>query len=652
MVNKNSKSLTFKVGYTEAEIRARAVSTDSHVWRIHCLNATAHQHADRNPSAYYFTESGYYGCHVCGLNGYANDRNRADWTQPQKRTYSNGVKVIREPKANGEKKIWQENTTARSYPFPYSYELIHDDLNTIYIVEGEPCVESLAPFLDTKTQAVVTSIGGSNAAHKTNWSPIRKMIDRGCQIVFIPDLDTPGEHYIHRVAEQLHLDNISVIRLCDLRDDGYDIADWLKEGHTIPDLPPPSEEPVSVPNRRQAQPFRNLFGYHKPERLEWLSNDMIPARKLTLLFGRAKIGKSAMSLYIASMVSKQLSPFTYAPLISPGPFFDQQHKVLIYSSEDDWDDAIAVRLQMMGANMTNIAPLRNQQDWTQSFNWDIENSSDYQLLLEGLRQDPVSLLVIDPLIDIITGANNNDAATIRRAMEQKIQPIVNLGVTVLGIHHERKGARPDDLLADRALGSQAWPAAARSVLYMQALPKRIALGGRSNTANPRATLDNRYNVSMRDLGTNSYIMGIITASDANYAHVDGGYHYELPTAIPEGQSSSFISVAINEKKITSQTPSALVECYNPMRKEEIESSVNKKARIEMAKEIRAVKAGEQAIHEWFENNQSQVPSTTLLTFVQETASIGRANAKEAIRNKTKAKRDGNSFFRILKTPKK
>jgi len=112
------------------------------------------------------------------------------------------------------------------------------------------------------------------------------------------------------------LDNAKVVFRGD-REDGYDIADWLEEGNDFVDLPDYEIEETDLPNR--AVGYSDLFGYHEEEELRWLADDMIPAKKITLLFGRSKIGKSAMALYIASAVSNQRQPFTNKDLESSSP---------------------------------------------------------------------------------------------------------------------------------------------------------------------------------------------------------------------------------------------------------------------------------------------------------------------------------------------
>ena len=640
-----------KVGYTEDQIRARAVDASGIWWPVKCFNEGAHKNRDKHPSAYYNSESHWYACRVCQLNGFANDRDRPDWNVEQVRTYSNGKKVYR----NGQK-IWQKGPKSKVLPLPYGSVAIHPGTRTIYVVEGEKCADQLIPHIDPLTEAVVSSIGGSNSPHKTDWSPVRNALTQKCNVVFLPDLDEPGEKYIQAIGRLLGLSELNVLRLGgDACPDGYDVADWLEEANNDwSKRPAPVVESMANSTGAEAQSW---FGYTETTELQWLSTDMIPANKLTIIVGRAGIGKSTLGLYIASRLSQGIEPFTGKPIL-PHSLFDEQPRVMIYSEEDDWSDTIAVRLQMMGANMNHVGALRSQMDRKHNFKWDMtreEFATDYQMVLAGLQRYNVKLLVIDPLLDIITGGNNNDPAVIREAIETKINPILETGCTVLGIHHERKDARREDLLVDRAIGSQAWTAVARSVLHMQGLPKRKALGTGKNPT-PRFSLDGKFNIKQKNLETNSELLGVVVVSKSNLAKVDGGYHYELPTRVPTelGQTSSFIQLEVNPDKITERTPEELVQIYNPLAPEKVsESAVNRKALLDMGKEVSALKRAEASVREFFEKHGvMEIATKTLTEEVLNDALVGERNAKEAINRLTESKRDGNNFFRVLKKTEK
>ncbi len=78
---------------------------------------------------------------------------------------------------------------------PLLYELdtiAADRSRPVILVEGEKCADALLCLGLLAT----TSMGGSNAAKYTDWSPIK-----GRQVIIWPDNDAPGVKYAHAVAE-------------------------------------------------------------------------------------------------------------------------------------------------------------------------------------------------------------------------------------------------------------------------------------------------------------------------------------------------------------------------------------------------------------------------------------------------------------------
>jgi hypothetical protein len=94
----------------------------------------------------------------------------------------------------------------------------------LVVVEGEKCVHALSLGLGLRA---TTSAGGSNAASKSDWSPLA-----GRDVVILPDADAPGRKYAAEVAEiLLGLDPPARVRIVDLapdRDDGFDVADMYE----------------------------------------------------------------------------------------------------------------------------------------------------------------------------------------------------------------------------------------------------------------------------------------------------------------------------------------------------------------------------------------------------------------------------------------
>jgi hypothetical protein len=92
--------------------------------------------------------------------------------------------------------------------------------SALCVVEGEKCVNSLSLGLSL---LATTSAGGSNAASKSDWSPLA-----GREVVILPDNDDAGRKYADEVAAILHeLDPPAIVRVVELDglDEGGDVAD-------------------------------------------------------------------------------------------------------------------------------------------------------------------------------------------------------------------------------------------------------------------------------------------------------------------------------------------------------------------------------------------------------------------------------------------
>ena len=112
----------------------------------------------------------------------------------------------------------------------------------VMIVEGEKAADAAQKLFPD--MVVITSSGGSNAASKTDWGPLK---DR--EVLISPDLDEPGEKYLQAVAEKAKAAGAKSIKRLDWpaqriivdgrpveregdRPKGYDLADALAEGWT------------------------------------------------------------------------------------------------------------------------------------------------------------------------------------------------------------------------------------------------------------------------------------------------------------------------------------------------------------------------------------------------------------------------------------
>lgn len=107
------------------------------------------------------------------------------------------------------------------YGLPHLLKTLPD--KPVIIVEGEPKVVALQALGFT----AVTSLGGAESPHRSDWSPLSGR----AEVYFMPDNDDAGEKYIHSVRDILSIlpnpPKMHCVRLAGLPDKG-DIIDWIK----------------------------------------------------------------------------------------------------------------------------------------------------------------------------------------------------------------------------------------------------------------------------------------------------------------------------------------------------------------------------------------------------------------------------------------
>jgi 5S rRNA maturation endonuclease (ribonuclease M5) len=99
----------------------------------------------------------------------------------------------------------------------------HPKEKAVFIVEGE----KPAAALQSLGICAVTSLGGGNAANKSDWTPLNGFDN----VYLLPDNDEPGESYAKTVCQMLAAlpspPQVKIWRLSDLTK-GADIVDWLQ----------------------------------------------------------------------------------------------------------------------------------------------------------------------------------------------------------------------------------------------------------------------------------------------------------------------------------------------------------------------------------------------------------------------------------------
>jgi putative DNA primase/helicase len=346
---------------------------------------------------------------------------------------------------------------------------------TVYVGEGEKDTDALRE----KGLTATTNSGGAE-----KWRPAHGEALAGASVVILPDRDAPGLRHAAKVAASLHgkAKSIKVLELPDR--DGHqvkDVSDWLAAGGTVAELEQlASEAPEWKPKENGVSLV--CIADVQPETVSWLWPPYIPRGKLTLLEGDPGIGKSWVSLAIATAVSlgKGL-PRTEAI---------ESASVVLASAEDGLGDTIRPRLDAMGADVSKIHAIKGALDF----------GNGGLIMLEGfIREVSPVLVIIDPLVAYIGAGVDIHRANETRAVMAKLADMAEKhGCAILAIRHLTKGGTLKPIY--RGLGSIDFAAACRSVLMAGCDPENNQKRGIVHIKSNLAPMGHAIGFELRDSG--------------------------------------------------------------------------------------------------------------------------------------------------------
>lgn len=262
-------------------------------------------------------------------------------------------------------------------------------------------------------------------------------------------------------------------------------------GPTPPPPPPPRPKPTTPPRERHTptdddrtstqasasasasasaptfSPVMVQLADVRPQPIDWLWPQRIAIGKLTLIAGDPGLGKSFLTLDLASRVSRGCgwpddehrdgSTGSAAPAAAPGG-------VVLVNCEDDIADTIRPRLDAAGADVSRIAALQGVSFRDSDTGAEVHNSftlRDMPMLERAI--DTVSncrLVVIDPISAFMGNTDSHNNADVRAALAPLARLAADRGLAVVAVTHLRKG---EGAAIYRAMGSLAFTAAARAV---------------------------------------------------------------------------------------------------------------------------------------------------------------------------------------------
>ncbi len=341
---------------------------------------------------------------------------------------------------------------------------------TVYLVEGEKCVDAL-----TKLKLLATTSGGAQSDDKADWRPLA-----GRKIIAWADNDNAGLGYIQRATQKLKALNATVkqIDISALNLPAkFDCVDWLQQFEAEHGRPATKadiealqliagaiQSPVSdclsvVASEALVQTYHVTVSLQcaadiKPEAIRWLWIGWLAKGKLHIFAGTAGTGKTTIAIALAAIIT------------TGGKFPDGSTcpigSVLIWSGEDSPADTLIPRLMAAGADLSKVHFIGDTltADYkSRSFDPAIDMQA---LTVKAATITDLALLIIDPIVNAVAGDSHKNGE-VRRAL----QPVVDFGerlnCAVLGITHFSKGGQGTNPL-ERVTGSLAFGALARIVL--------------------------------------------------------------------------------------------------------------------------------------------------------------------------------------------
>jgi putative DNA primase/helicase len=327
----------------------------------------------------------------------------------------------RRPDGNGGWIESMEGVERVPYRLPELLDAIDAD-RRIFIVEGEKDVDTLAELGYPAT----TNVGGAG-----NWKDSYSAYLKNADVVILPDNDEPGKRHAEKVAASLLAAGVRVrvLELPNLAEKG-DVTDWLNAGNTLEAL----EEMIERTPNRQTDAEKSRTRWKVSEL--WKRDDIMRPPppvvpylawegRSTLLAAREKSGKSTLTSYVATQVSR--GGIFLGERCRKGP-------VLIFGLDEYIGDT-AQRLQKFDCDGEAIEIVSALTADPETRLLEVKHHIEQQI--EGMR--PI-LVILDSLISYARGVvtDANDSVQNHSVVQGITNLAHELGVAIILIHHAKK----------------------------------------------------------------------------------------------------------------------------------------------------------------------------------------------------------------------
>jgi putative DNA primase/helicase len=342
--------------------------------------------------------------------------------------------AMRAPLGNGAHTYKIANVPRRLYRLP---EVLAAKASgqPIVVVEGEKDADRVSSL----GFAATTNAGGAG----WKWtSAFAEPLREAKRIVVITDSDAVGRAAAFSRASLLTTlcHEVSVLDLAPEREDGYDVSDWLDEGHSqsdlrekIMDAAPFVTDITTAPsgNAEEARLVMNRLSEVQAEIVRPLWTHRIFYGEPFLLSGPPGVGKSFVSAAIATAVTRGVPLPGGGDINAPGD-------VVVLALEDDAARVLRPRYDAMGADVSRLHIIRGVRIGNRErlVPFSLEHIDELQRELDGLPE--ARLVIIDPVMRMLAGADTHRSNEVREMLDPFLDATSNRGIAVCLVTHTNK----------------------------------------------------------------------------------------------------------------------------------------------------------------------------------------------------------------------
>ena len=389
--------------------------------------------------------------------------------------YSNWYRVTK-----GSSCGWQAGKPDGFIPCPYTGEFDAFDpefvSEPLYWPEGEKDCDTLS-----RHGLPAFTFGGTGDGLPPDIQDYLK----GRNIVILADNDSGGKKHAVEKAKRAHAagaPNIRLVEFPELPLKG-DVSDFLKN-NSVKDLEDRVEQtalwvpPVLVSDQESAV-ARELVTCNlsdvTAEKINWIWPGRIAVGKLTLLAGEPGLGKSQVTLYVASTITRGTQWVASHDRARRG-------RVLMLSAEDGLADTVRPRFDAAGGDPAMVRVIRATRTGPAHGTFNL--AADLVLLEREIqRLGDVELVIIDPISSYMLKVDSHRNTDVRAVLEPIGEMAERLKVGILATSHLSKG---EGKAINRIIGSIAFVAAARAAFTVVEDPefdgRRLFLSVKNNIA--------------------------------------------------------------------------------------------------------------------------------------------------------------------------